>query len=51
MISFMIFLPEIKVFLAWVEENIGLHHHRVVRGGAVHGGNYCPERYVLHRDC
>ena len=37
-------LPEVKVFFAWIQEDVGLHHHRVIRGGAVHGGDDCPEQ-------
>ena len=52
MFSFPICLPEVKVFFAWVEQHIGLHHPRVVRGGAVHGGYHCPDQYlviIVHR--
>ena len=35
-------MPEIKVFFAWIKEGVRLHHHGVVGGGAVHGGDHCP---------
>ena len=40
-------LPEVKIFFVGIEKHVGLHHHRVVGGGAVQRGDHCPEHLDL----
>ena len=40
-------LPEVKIFFVGIEKHVGLHHHRVVGGGAVQRGDHRPEHFDL----